>query len=738
MTGFQRYYTSDPGLEELAAIEGVVAIDREPPNAIIGVGSGVAHCVAEFEDGPFESTYEVTSGGDFLATFGGLGYTYDEVQSNYPCAVARKADSAISAEYWNGNGYIALANKKFRRLLLTRVDTSVGSVSFTRLASVSGSGNFNFDLETGQHIDIKLDGAGAVVATFTGVAATVNSAAGTYPSTFTGGETITVKVDDVTYVITFLAADQTQAQIISRLNLALGFTAFVSSSATVIALTGRRKGTGGNVQIVAVSGALVTTATGFSAGAATAGTGNVSNIDQVTFAEVKSIVETAVTGSRVDRDFSGLLRVSNTTTPGTGTIEVSSATTALGLGFTPSVVATAPVAVATTIPAGTRVQTAGAVVFVTMQTVAIPAGGAGPYTVKVRHAIDDGTGTGLAVSTLTAMTGPIQAGSFAVTNTQIIAAALTEAAIDAKYATAIDKTRSNSSIAKETNLFWSARQSNAIRSQIRTNAVDASAGGCRKRTGIVSPPLGTTRANARSTVSQPGVGTYRKDRVIYAYPGVTTRIPAIAARGLAGGQGFTANGVIDVHFDSWVAATCSQLPPEENPGQQNDAMLAALSVEAANSDVQNLEINDYRAFKAAGIAAPRFDDGTVTIQSGVTSVDPAVQPGLKNISRRRMTDFLIDSLSIAVSPYDKKLATISRRAQTLGEVGGFLEQLVSKTNPASQRIEKYSIDGKSGNTPLSLAAGVFRIIVKVKLLASLDVIVLDITAGEAVVVDEAA
>ena len=136
--GFVRRYLSDPGLEELLAIEGVVIIDGEPAAQIIGVGSGVGHVVGEFEDGDFNTPLEVMSGTDLLQQYGGFGFTYAGTVSNNPCARTRYADGALVPEYWNGNGFIALANKRFRRIIVTRVDTSVGAVQFLRLASLLG------------------------------------------------------------------------------------------------------------------------------------------------------------------------------------------------------------------------------------------------------------------------------------------------------------------------------------------------------------------------------------------------------------------------------------------------------------------------------------------------------------------------------------------------------------------------------------------------------------------------
>jgi len=733
--GFIRRFTSEPSDAELTAIEGVVIIDREAPAAITGASTGTVLVVGEFEDGPFNTPVEVLGATDLVTQFGGFGYTYDGVVASNPSARARKADAAIKPEYWNGNGYIALVNKRFSRLILCRVDTSVGEVQLTRLASLSGSNAFSYALTSGQTVVLNL-GASNLTATFTGTPATTSSSAGTYPTTFTGGESMTYIIDGKSYTTYFLSGDQTQTQAIARLNATVGYSAFAIAGGGVTSLTGRIGGTSGNVQIVAVSGVSVTTALGFAAGASVPGTGNVANIAQVTVAEANTIIGAATTAAVVvDRNASGQIRLTNVGTPGTGTLVVDASSTADAFGFAEGVTVSAASGSDGVIPAGTRVRTGGGTEWVTMQTIAVTAGNAGPYAARIRPANDDGTTSSASVGTINVLPAPIPLGAFAVINALPVSAALSESAIDAAYATAIDKTINVRSVAQQTNVIVSARQSNAIRTRLKQNALDASAQGCFGREAVIRPPLGTLRAVARSSTAQPGVGTYRSERVIYAYPGARTFVPQIAVRGTAGGTGFTSDGNIDVGYDTWIASTLSQLPPEEDPGQQTDTQAAIIDLEAGNPDVQDLRLEDYAAFKAAGIAALRINGGNAFIQSGVTSVDPVSHPNQVNINRRRMADYIEDSLAPPLNALTKKLASTVRQTQVIGIIDGFLSGLKSKDNPANARIADYSIDGKSGNTPAGLAKGIFRVLVKVKTFPAFLTFVLDVTVGETVTID---
>lgn len=744
MSVFIRRFLFDPGVETLLDIESVNIIDLEPPAVITGIGTGAVLCVGEFEDGPLDGgVVELFSGQDFKDTFGTFGYEYDGTAGGNPSARSRKADVALKKEHWNGNGFIELANKKFARLMVQRIDTSVGEVTFTRLPCLSGSPAPTFVLANAQTLNFDA-GNGSKVASFLGLVAQTTSAAGTYPTTFTGGEKMTVAIDSPVETkkigpidIVFQASDQTQADVINRIDAVLGYAASNDAGGDTTRLVGRVEGTGGEIDIISID-ASVGTATGFSVGTSN-GSGSAVDLQAVTVAEVNALVSAAEPDVIADRDAQGNLRLCNIDTSLT-TLEIEAATTATGLGFTvPSSTdvtdAADPLNLDGSIPAGTRVRNSGGTEWVTMQRLAVQASSRGPYTVKVRHALDDTTGAAANAGTVNVLPFPISIGAFDVINLLPLTTALTDFQIDAKYTEAIPKTNVVGQIGDEASIIISARQSNAIRVALRRSALDASAEGAYGRRAIIRPPLGTTRAIAKGD-AQPGVGAYRDQRVLYAFPGVQTGISQIAARGAtSGGEGFTDSGIIDVGFDAFVASVISQLPPEENPGQETaflDGVLGLVSA-ATNPDVQGMGINDYKSFRANGIMAPRIDGGTPIIQSGVTSVDPQVNPSLRTSARRTMADFLQDTLARRTKAFGKKLATRARRAAVRSEVDVFLDGLANPENDANQRIDSYSI--KDVTSIEQRALGLYRLSIKVKTLPSLDSITLEMTVGETVTVD---
>lgn len=735
MANFIRRFLTDPGNDVLLQIESINILDLEPPSAIQGVGAGTAMIVGEFENGPFKTATEVSGPEDLKNSFGTFGYEYAGTVANNPSARSRLADAAIAAEFWNGNGIVQLSGKRFARLVIVRVDTSVGSVQFTRRASVTGLAKPTYQVVTGDTLSFDL-GAGAVTSTFTAAAAVMTGAAATFA--IVGGETMTVTIDTaagfaVTFTTTFLVGDTTVGAVVARINQFAGF-ALATTSGGQVRMTGRQLGTGGRVQVVSFDVGGTAAKLGLTVSTQN-GTGNVSNSKAVTFAELKTIVEAAVAGTTVDQKSDGTPRV---TANSAATITVSAPTTAADFGFVVGSTSAAATGNVGEIPAGTIVRTAGGLKFVTMQDLQTVATTAGPYAVKVRHALDDGTGVGTGAASVTVVDAatPIDLDAFTVTNSTPMTAALTEAAIDAAYSDAFDATLDINTVAKEVNIAWSARQSNACRRKVRDNAKTASANGCFGRFGCIRPPLGTTKAIAKGA-AEPGVGPYRDQRVAYNYPGVRTTLPVMAKVGLAGGAGFSVDGVLDVGSDGFLASVLSQLAPEENPGQDAGLLDNVIAIESS-ANAQGLTIGDYTAFKAAGICAPRLDAGTASFQSGVTSVDPLAFPSLKNIARRRMADFIQDTLANRLKGFGKKLNTVRRRTAILGEIRVFLKGLRGDDNSGAQRIDDFATDAKSGNTPTTLGQGIYRIKILVRTLSSLDSIVLQTTIGEQVDVSEAA
>lgn len=556
---------------------------------------------------------------------------------------------------------------------------------------------------------------------------------------FLGGETLELELDGgATNVVTFTSAEQTLTQVINFVNSRMAATV-ASASGTQLALNSVIRGTAGSVRIV---GGTAVTRLGHTTGTTT-GTGDVGNIDSVTAAEAISLIE-ADTSAEADVDPSGYLRIFSISTPGTGTLQISGGTALAGLGLT---VDASPVSAATgqaaaTVPAGTRLlDTVTSTQWITMEPGVFAANSGGPVAVRVRPLIDDDTAPTAAIGSISSIVDTLDA-PYAVTNTLAISRP-NAAQVDAAYSTAFDSTLDINGPGYIINIMFAGRHTENIKRFGRDNALTATATGHKARKFICSPPIGTSRVTARGLTGV-GVGNTRSQRLMYVYPAVTTYIPEIARRTSAGGTGFNDIGVIQVTADSYYASVRSLLPPEEDAGQNlGDTNVGALNVlgleDAFNPEVGGigLQKDDYIAFKAAGIIAPRFDRvAGMIFQSDVTSVDPAVDSAVADANRRFMADFIIDSLFDIAVLYVKKLNKPARRRAYLSSITAFLSLLLSEANPELSRIEDFEL--RDDTTDALRGAGFQINTVRVRTYSSMKYIVLNVEVGSTVTIEEAA
>jgi hypothetical protein len=347
----------------------------------------------------------------------------------------------------------------------------------------------------------------------------------------------------------------------------------------------------------------------------------------------------------------------------------------------------------------------------------------GPHRVKVRPALDDGTAAGTTADTVTTLVDQPSFASMAVGNQSVLNAALSEGQLDAAYIAAVDATVDASNAGAEINYLYSARRSYVLDVYAADKTEEASNTGCAGRKYLRSGAIGITKAQAKADAAQ-----IRSDRVWYAWPGWQVVIPEIAARGAAGGLGFTDTGVVTVRGHGPLVKLSALLPPEENAGQATGLISNFFAVEDLG---YALTPDDYRDLKASGICAPRVDRTAGAIyQSGVTT---DLTKARQTQARRKMADFIQDTQGRVAIKYAKKLATAARKDAFVGENDGFLAGLKSEADPARQRIADYRLD-ESANTADTEALGIFVIITKVRTLSSLDAIEIRTEIGEGVVI----
>jgi hypothetical protein len=314
--------------------------------------------------------------------------------------------------------------------------------------------------------------------------------------------------------------------------------------------------------------------------------------------------------------------------------------------------------------------------------------------------------------------------------------AASSASNDTLYESALEALLTEESPARDVSIVVCARTSSDIAGSVEKHVSQASAEGI-GRVGVISPPLGATADTLSEVVasSWPGVAAYRDERVIYAWPSCSTKVSEAVGKSIPLEDGSSVTtGIIDVAMAPFVASVLSLLPPERNPGQGLPPATTALAgIKGFSSGLaDSLSINSYKTMRAQGIVGLRFDrtQGPV-LQSGITT---SLTSGQKNINRRRMADFLQDSISQRLNAFSKLPLTQQLKDGMVSETTAFLSGLLSENNPAAQRISGFEVDDQSGNTPDLEAQGIFVLVVKVRTLATADFIVLQTEVGEGVTV----
>ncbi|NUP12884.1 MAG: phage tail protein [Polyangiaceae bacterium] len=185
-----------------------------------------------------------------------------------------------------------------------------------------------YNLEPGDTLVISRDALGQATATVTATAAT-RSAGVDGPYALADNQTIIVSIDGgAPQTVTFLASEFANIGAATATEVAAVIAAkLVGAQADVSASRPRirsdRRGTSSGVN---VSGGTANAVLQYTTGNSP-GTGNVANVDAVTAAEVKTIVEAAVSGVTVTNE-GGFQRISSNTTGPSSSVQVISTSTA--------------------------------------------------------------------------------------------------------------------------------------------------------------------------------------------------------------------------------------------------------------------------------------------------------------------------------------------------------------------------------------------------------------------------
>lgn len=308
----------------------IVIVEEEPTlRQVQGVPTAVLGAVGVTEKGPVGTSTLVSSFAEYVKIFGGYtanGYLPNAIEGFF-------AEGGQEAHIVRTVHYTDVTNAASKTSAAATLALLTASIAATSGAVTSGNIG-PYDLEPGQHLDIKIDGAGsATVVTFTATSGSVESGAQTF--NISDAQTLTVAIDGgSTQTITFHNSNFVDHTAATAVEVAAVINAGITGAhasivnAGKVTITSDRRGNGSSVH---VTGGSANGVLGFSTSTATGG-GNVSNIDATTAAEVVSAILAAVAGETPSVS-GGAVKISSGSTGSGSSVQVTGASTAVAIGF---------------------------------------------------------------------------------------------------------------------------------------------------------------------------------------------------------------------------------------------------------------------------------------------------------------------------------------------------------------------------------------------------------------------
>lgn len=188
---------------------------------------------------------------------------------------------------------------------------------------------------------------------------------------------------------------------------------------------------------------------------------------------------------------------------------------------------------------------------------------------------------------------------------------------------------------------------------------------------------------------------------------------------------------------SWYASILSQSAPNIDPASADNTQFLVGAIRVKKS----LSRADFIRLNKAGVSSFEFDsDVGIKVKSGV--VTQIANSSKIMVFRRRMADFITDSIAKALKPYQNNVNSKAKRDDVKGMITNFnrmLEfelEMVPKDSEMTDGKKASLIDTDSKNTNQSIAQGKFYIIYKRRLYSSMRYLILQAEIGEGVEVTE--
>lgn len=211
------------------------------------------------------------------------------------------------------------------------------------------------------------------------------------------------------------------------------------------------------------------------------------------------------------------------------------------------------------------------------------------------------------------------------------------------------------------------------------------------------------------------VASYRSDRIVWCYNAPKTIDPVTGVK-------------IDTAPHVWMACILSNTDVDIHPGEEDTKKYLA-GIAALNNET--LDRSDLIDLKAAGISSLEKLSEGFAFRSGVTT---SLTSGKKEITRRRMTDFLQVSAAASLVRSVKKKNTQTRR----NIIRALLQDFSAGLKESERIIETFEINQVSVNTPNKRGQGQERVLWRVRLLGHILELVLETEIGTLTVIETAA
>lgn len=235
---------------------------------------------------------------------------------------------------------------------------------------------------------------------------------------------------------------------------------------------------------------------------------------------------------------------------------------------------------------------------------------------------------------------------------------------------------------------------------------------------ILCGPEVQTKASAITDVAN-----YRDSdgRLIYAWPYVQTSID--------GALEFTPPA-------AWIASIYTQVAPNVALSFTGNTKFLSGIVDLKYKESRN----GYISLDEAGVCAMEQDlDVGFLIKNAVTT--QILNSSKKTIIRRRMADYLQDSIAYFLKNYQNDVNSSAKREEVKAAILEFDSRLVRDgILPGAQDVKDGApllVDTESLNTDSVIASGMFKILYKRRIFSSMRYIVLTAEIGESVIVSEA-